>query len=211
MLIVFRVMLVGVVLLSLGLPACRSSAPTSNSTRTAPNETGVSSTVSEDLASGTTEPSEQSTAVLDAAESGVLSDQPTDVLDDAGPEALSSDQPTDALDEAEPEGNSELVSPSAIGIPPAEALARHLTRTGAQMYGAYWCTECTEQKAKFGDAFEYIDYVECDPQGENPRTQLCLDTDIEAFPTWRIRGEAYVGTHSLEELATLSGYGVDRL
>lgn len=89
---------------------------------------------------------------------------------------------------------------------PALDLARHLTDSGAKMYGAYWCPHCQEQKKTFGDAFHEVDYVECDPGGENPRTQLCLDANIEAFPTWIIDGEHHLGVHSLQELATLSGY-----
>ena len=89
---------------------------------------------------------------------------------------------------------------------PALGLANHLTEIGAQMFGAYWCPHCQEQKKKFGDAFSAVDYVECDPGGENPRTQLCLDNDIEAFPTWIINDEHHLGVHSLAELAELSGY-----
>lgn len=89
----------------------------------------------------------------------------------------------------------------------ASGLAKHLTTMGAQMFGAYWCPHCQEQKRAFGDAFSDVDYVECDPGGENPRTQRCLDKDIEAFPTWIINGEQHVGAYSLEELAELSGYG----
>ena len=89
---------------------------------------------------------------------------------------------------------------------PALSLANHLTAIGAQMFGAYWCPHCKEQKKKFGDAFSAVDYVECDPGGDNPQTQLCLDNNIEAFPTWVIYGEHHLGAHSLEELAELSGY-----
>ena len=30
-----------------------------------------------------------------------------------------------------------------------EALAKHLTKTGAVMYGAYWCPYCSQQKKIF--------------------------------------------------------------
>lgn len=88
----------------------------------------------------------------------------------------------------------------------ALGLANHLTAIGAQMFGAYWCPHCQEQKKAFGDAFSAVDYVECDPGGENPRTQDCLDNNIEAFPTWIINDEHHLGAHSLQELAELSGY-----
>ena len=86
-------------------------------------------------------------------------------------------------------------------------LARYLTHRGVQMFGAYWCPHCQHQKARFGtDAFQIIDYIECDPRGENARPQLCQDEKIEGFPTWKIDGQLYPGDRSLEELADLSGY-----
>ncbi|MGC1196070.1 MAG: vitamin K epoxide reductase family protein [Geitlerinemataceae cyanobacterium] len=86
-------------------------------------------------------------------------------------------------------------------------LAEHLADTDAQMFGAYWCSHCLNQKAMFGkEAFKKIDYVECDPKGDNPRTQLCKEANIEGFPTWKIKGEFYQGERTLEELANLSDY-----
>ncbi len=87
-----------------------------------------------------------------------------------------------------------------------EALARHLTAQGAVMYGAYWCPHCAEQKRLFGDAFRYVNYVECDPGGSNPQPQLCQQKGVRAYPTWEIGGRMYEGTMTLEELANLSGF-----
>jgi uncharacterized membrane protein len=89
----------------------------------------------------------------------------------------------------------------------AVQLAQHLADTDAQMFGAFWCSHCQNQKAMFGkEAFQKIDYVECDPKGENSRAQLCKDAKIEGYPTWKIKGELYSGERTLEELAKLSGY-----
>lgn len=86
-------------------------------------------------------------------------------------------------------------------------LAQHLADIDAQMFGAYWCSHCQNQKKMFGkEAFKKIDYVECDPKGENPRPQLCKEANIEGFPTWKIKGEFYSGERTLEDLAQLSGY-----
>lgn len=87
-----------------------------------------------------------------------------------------------------------------------ERLAEHLTARDATMYGAYWCPHCSDQKAMFGDAVEDIQYIECDPEGENAQPQLCREKNIQGFPTWEIDGEFYPGTRSLEELAELSGF-----
>ena len=95
------------------------------------------------------------------------------------------------------------------------ALARHLRQIGAKMYGAYWCPHCHDQKQLFGQpASEEINYVECDPTGQNAQPNLCeaAAARIEergerfGFPTWEINGELYPGTRNLDELADLSGY-----
>jgi uncharacterized membrane protein len=89
------------------------------------------------------------------------------------------------------------------------ALARHLREIGAKEYGAYWCPHCHDQKMLFGkEAGAIIDYVECDPRGQNSRAQLCqaAAANVKGFPTWEIKGQFYSGTQSLEKLADLSGY-----
>lgn len=93
---------------------------------------------------------------------------------------------------------------------PAElALVRHLREIGAKEYGAYWCPHCHDQKMLFGkEAAALIDYVECDPKGQNSRAQMCqaAAANVKGFPTWEIKGQFYSGTQSLEKLADLSGY-----
>jgi hypothetical protein len=87
------------------------------------------------------------------------------------------------------------------------ALAQHLSKTGAKMYGVFWCRYCTRQKQLFGEeAFSKINYLECDPKGKNPQVNLCRRAKITGFPTWEINGKLYPGMRSLNELATLSGY-----
>lgn len=88
----------------------------------------------------------------------------------------------------------------------AGRLAQHLTATNAKMYGAYWCPHCLDQKKKFGEAQKLIPYIECDPKGENPQTELCKQKGIKGFPTWEINGKLLSGERSLEELANASGY-----
>lgn len=87
-----------------------------------------------------------------------------------------------------------------------EALARHLSKIGAKMYGAYWCPHCQHQKTLFGAAIGRIRYIECDPQGDNAQPQLCQAAKIQGYPTWEINGKLYPGSQSLETLANLSGY-----
>ncbi|MBS0015230.1 MAG: vitamin K epoxide reductase family protein [Arthrospira sp. SH-MAG29] len=87
------------------------------------------------------------------------------------------------------------------------SLATHLQQIGAKTFGAYWCPHCYEQKQLFGrQAFAILDYVECDPQGPNARSQLCQQAGINAYPTWEINQKFYQGRLSLQKLAELSGY-----
>ncbi|HEY9894557.1 MAG TPA: hypothetical protein V6D34_03960 [Candidatus Sericytochromatia bacterium] len=89
----------------------------------------------------------------------------------------------------------------------AIALAKHLKSVGAKMYGAYWCPHCHEQLEVFGQkAAAQLPYIECAEDGKNSRPDLCETAKIEGYPTWKIKGETYMGTQSLEELATASGY-----
>ncbi len=85
-------------------------------------------------------------------------------------------------------------------------LARHLARSKAAMYGAYWCPHCQEQKARFGAAARELPYVECDPRGTGARPDLCGLAGVRSYPTWIIGSQRHEGTLTLEELARMSGF-----
>src|SRR5690606_21458805 len=85
-------------------------------------------------------------------------------------------------------------------------LAQCIAASGAKFYGAYWCPHCADQKEMFGDAIQYIDYIECDARGENARADVCLANNIQSYPTWIFSdGEWLVGSRSVEELAERAG------
>ena len=87
------------------------------------------------------------------------------------------------------------------------ALAQHLKKVGAKMYGSFTCEHCQAQKESFGkEAARIINYIECNPQGKNARRDLCEAAKIKGTPTWEINGKFYQGEKSLQELADLSGY-----
>ncbi len=94
--------------------------------------------------------------------------------------------------------------PSAT--PYQEALARHLAKSGAVFYGAYWCPHCEEQKERFGGAAGLLPYVECDPKGERAQTERCRAAGVKVFPTWVLGAERREGVLPLDELGRLSGY-----
>lgn len=87
-------------------------------------------------------------------------------------------------------------------------LAKCLSENGAKMYGTYWCENCKQQKAMFGDAFQLIKYVECQLAEDKPNPE-CITVGIEKFPTWEIDGEKHTGLKQLQELAQLSGCSLE--
>jgi tetratricopeptide (TPR) repeat protein len=87
------------------------------------------------------------------------------------------------------------------------ALAVHLKSVGAKMYGAYWCPACQWQEDQFKEAITQVEVIECDPRGENAQPDRCEAANIQALPTWQIKGQVYPsGTMTLEDLANLSDY-----
>ena len=95
---------------------------------------------------------------------------------------------------------------TAPASPYQEALARHLTASGARFYGAFWCSACREQKRLFGSAADELPYVECDARGPGARPDLCAQAGVRAYPTWTIQGTRQEGVTSPETLARLSGF-----
>lgn len=87
------------------------------------------------------------------------------------------------------------------------ALGQHLKQAGAKMYAAFWSPQSYHQKQLFGQqAFSQVNYIECDPKGQDPQTDQCIAAKIFSFPTWKINGKFYEGEKTLPELADLSGY-----
>ncbi len=84
--------------------------------------------------------------------------------------------------------------------------AKCLTSSGTVMYGAYWCPHCADTKKMFGSAFKYVKYVECDPNGENEQSVLCIQKEIDKYDTWVFSdGSRFVSEPTFEDLAKGSG------
>lgn len=82
-----------------------------------------------------------------------------------------------------------------------DAFAQCLASKKLTMYGAVWCSHCKAEKARFGDSFKYVPYVECT---ENPNE--CLIKGVESYPTWiDENGIKYIGEQGLEKLSEISG------
>lgn len=82
-----------------------------------------------------------------------------------------------------------------------DEFAQYLTDQGVIMYGTDWCPYCKDNKASFGNSFQYINYIDCDWEGDT-----CEEAGIRGYPTWEVNGEIYSGKQPLERLAQLTGY-----
>ncbi len=88
----------------------------------------------------------------------------------------------------------------------ANTLASCLNKSGAILYGAYWCPHCADQKEYFGAAVSGLNYVECDAKGPQGDPDLCQSEGIEAYPTWKMPGKPSLqGAQTLQQLAAWSG------
>ncbi len=86
------------------------------------------------------------------------------------------------------------------------SFASCIAASGAKFYGAFWCSHCQAQKAMFGSAAGLLPYVECSTSDGSQETQVCLDKNISAYPTWYFRdGSSMVGTLPLATLSQKTG------
>jgi len=91
--------------------------------------------------------------------------------------------------------------------PQARALAVYLARSGAKMYGAYWCPHCQEQKAYFGSSANRLPYIECSPNGQGaPQAAECKAAGINSYPTWIINGKRIEEVMTVKQLADATGF-----
>jgi len=91
--------------------------------------------------------------------------------------------------------------------PQLQALAIHLSDSGAKFYGAYWCPRCQEQKALFQASAKRLPYIECSSGGRgSPLTAPCVVENIRSYPTWIIGEQRLTGLQTPEELASITGF-----
>lgn len=97
------------------------------------------------------------------------------------------------------------------------AFAENLTEEGWVVYGSATCQFCGRQRAAFGDSFEYIHEIECDPRNEHDQAELCVAKGINHTPTWVLENEAGEtieklpsGMYPLDELSELTGVEIPK-
>ncbi len=96
------------------------------------------------------------------------------------------------------------------GIPPPpgmyDAFAKCIAQTGTKFYGAFWCPHCAAQKQEFGTSEKYLPYVECSLPDESGQTQICIQNNIQSYPTWVFpNGSRLTGTTPLQTLSQKTG------
>jgi hypothetical protein len=85
-----------------------------------------------------------------------------------------------------------------------DGFAQCLKSSGAEFYGAFWCTHCQNQKELFGSSKQYLPYIECS-NPDNSQVQICKDKNIEGYPTWIFKdGSRLSGEQTLQTLAEKS-------
>lgn len=78
--------------------------------------------------------------------------------------------------------------------------AQCLASKNVIMYGTYWCSHCKNDKAKFGEAFKYVPYVECTVD-----IKKCQDAGVSGYPTWILpNGKKLEGEQGIDGFTTLS-------
>lgn len=86
------------------------------------------------------------------------------------------------------------------------AFAKCIADTSTTFYGAFWCPHCEDQKRQFGDAAQYLPYVECSTPDASGETQACKDKGITEYPTWYFPdGVSSTGEQSLQTISEKSG------
>jgi len=88
-----------------------------------------------------------------------------------------------------------------------DTFAMCLADQGVIMYGSKYCHWCQQQKADFGDAWRFIEYVECTEEKER-----CEKEGISGVPVWTLAdGKQLLGYQELERLSEETGCGLPEI
>lgn len=87
-----------------------------------------------------------------------------------------------------------------------DAFAQCIKDSGTIFYGAFWCPHCQNEKALFGNSADLLPYVECSMPDGQSQTPICIQKNIESYPTFEFKdGSRLTGEVSLEDLAQKTG------
>jgi len=115
--------------------------------------------------------------------------------------SLFKQEKTSAATEVLPEVVAETL-PESSGPADMDVFAKCLNDSGAKLFGAVWCPHCQAQKKVFGESVQYINYIECSPDGTKTQAPVCKDAGIQGYPTWQFAdGSEILGEASFEQLS----------
>ena len=98
-----------------------------------------------------------------------------------------------------------------------DVFAQCIKDSGATFYGAFWCSHCQAQKKMFGSSAKLLPYVECSQASGQGQLQVCIDKNIEGYPTWefadlsRLSGEVSLEVLSEKTACPLPGDALTEL
>jgi len=86
------------------------------------------------------------------------------------------------------------------------SFAKCLGEKGYRMYSSFTCSHCNAQRKSFGDAFAYINEIECNPAAPNNQVELCLRNNIRKLPTWVqiVESKEFIRLEGYQRLEVLS-------
>jgi thiol-disulfide isomerase/thioredoxin len=98
--------------------------------------------------------------------------------------------------------SSYKATPTVIAPGALDSFVQCIKDKNIVFYGAFWCPHCQRTKAEFGDSASKLPYVECSTPDGQHATQICIDKQIEEYPTWVLPdGTRLTGEKSLQELS----------
>jgi hypothetical protein len=87
-----------------------------------------------------------------------------------------------------------------------DGFAKCLSVHNVTMYGAAWCPHCQNVKKDFGNAFRFINYIECDDQTLGAEPEKCTAAGVEYLPTFQFSdGKKLFGEVSFDILSQKTG------
>ena len=86
-----------------------------------------------------------------------------------------------------------------------DAFATCIKDSGAIYYGAFWCPNCKNQQALFGNSAKLLPRVECSTPDGKSQLPICQEAGITGYPTWKfLDGRIATGTQPLARLSELT-------
>jgi cyclophilin family peptidyl-prolyl cis-trans isomerase len=86
--------------------------------------------------------------------------------------------------------------------------AKNLAASGAQFFGAAWCSACTQQKELFEDGGDFLPFIEV-TNPDRTLNSIGVDNSIASFPTWVFGdGSRVTEVMTLAELSLSSGVAI---